>query len=436
MRLLVSLRQSRLLHAYPFVLLLALTLFAFGRVAELRPFDADSILALSWAERSGPLSFARGNELMHPEWRPLPYLSFWIQYQLVGLDNIPSWFAVNVLLWGLCIFVVYLLVYTTVHSQLAAILTAAAVLLDPRSFPELIVITGRQMVLACLFGLTALLLASSSGASPRPRLRRAAIFLLLVMASLSKEPGLAFSAAPILLVLLSRDQDRRALSLVGLGAIGAYFLLRLALAGGALRGYCEDVGFFWVERYVCYADLTWAERFQQYLYNAAAMFVGTLLPGLFGRTGILNANPPLLLPAAFWLLLAVVGWVRMPRQTLPWLGLIAFSALASFAIYRGRNQVFGMMGLYISAGVGLACVLSGAWRKTATRVLVVAAVAGLVWWLGGQARRIESGVQQEVRSMRNRNPCGRLGAQRAHERTVIVELKHRYGMSDPNCAQL
>jgi hypothetical protein len=419
-------------HLGAAVVLLFLTAVAYGHIVALRPFDADSLGPLSWAFRANALSFIQGNVVAHPEWRPLPYLTFWIQYQLVGLGNIESWFLFNILLWGLCGCLVYALAYTISHSQLAGLVAAAVLLLDPRVHEQLVIITGRQMVFASLFGLAALLLALFRPGERWPRLRRASIFALLLLAALSKEPGLAFSAALLTLALLARPDDWRALGLTAFGAIAAYFALRFLLAGGALGDYCEDIGFFDTLRPVCYKELSWSERIPQYLYNQAAMLIGTLLRGVISSRGRVDVNLELLLPSLPWFLLAVVGWLRSPRRTLPLLVLIAANAAVSFAVYRTRNQIYGLIGLYVTASVGLTYLLSLLPRWT-TRWIVIAATIPSLLWLGGQAQRADALVQREIQTMRRQDPCSRLNNTSRYERAVIVELKHKYALSNPDC---
>jgi hypothetical protein len=99
--------------------------------------------------------------------------------------------------------------------------------------------------------------------------------------------------------------------------------------------------------------------------------------------------------SAVWLLLAAVAWVRMPRRTLALLALVASSAVLSFNLYRSRNQVFGMLGLYIAAGLGLAYLQS---------------------WAG--------------RALNDPHHHHHI------ERAVIVGLKRKYGMPNPDCGAI
>jgi hypothetical protein len=257
--------------------------------------------------------------------------------------------------------------------------------------------------------------------------------LLLLFAALSKEPALAFAPTVVGLALLSRSGDWRGLTIAGVAAMVGYFLLRLVLAGGAARDYCQDIGFFSVMRHVCYGELAWGERLQLYLYNVVAMLVGTLVQGVYGSKGRLDITPQVLFPAINWLLLAAVGWAKLPRRTLPLLMLVLVGAAVSFSVYRPRNQIYGMMALYLSAGVGLAFVLSTVRQRVSSRWLAAAALPLVVGWLGLEVLQADARVRREVTAMLATDPCETMADRSEFDRRVVVALKQKYALPRPDC---
>lgn len=422
-------------HGYPLVILIVLAMVAYGKLLEIRPLHHDNLSALSWGHRANATSFIRSQPLSWPEWRPFTYLTIWGQYQLAGLRSIESWFLVNILLWVSCAYGVYLLTYIISKSQASALFVSTATLFDGRAIQSpLLWITGRQITLACLFGFSALVLAVLPRSERWRRLRWVGIFLLLLASSLNKEYGLAFSAVMVLMVWLKPAEDRRALGIAAIAAAIAYVAIRFLVVGGALGGYCEDMGFFHTHRQICYKEIGSRVRLQQYAYNVVAGLIGIVFPGLLSGIGRLRVDPPLLAASIVWSLLAVIGWTKAPRRTLPMLGLVVFNAVLSFMVYRSRNTVFGMMGLYVSAGVGVSCLLALAARRAAARLLMLAAFAVGLWWVGNQAFRAKQMVQAEVTDMLATDPCHVLVNPERYDRAVIEGLKRKYNMSDPDCA--
>jgi hypothetical protein len=421
-------------HLAPLLLLVGLSLLTFGHLAELRPFDADSLKPLSWAARANGFDWIRGNPLLHPEWRPLAYLTIWTQYQMVGISNIGSYFIVNFVLWTLCATSIYGLVFLIARSHLGALLAALLFLVDRRVIDNhILVITGRQSTLACSLGMAAIIVTKLQVLENRGTLKGSIISGFLLAAALSKEPGLAFSFAVIVLAYFERNGKRRVLLTSALASIVTYFALRFIWAGGAIGNYCEDMGFFQEVRNVCFNDLNWTARVQQSAYNATAMFLGTFLPGLFARMGELRVRPEAIVFSSIWLALALVAWLKAPRATLPMLALILLAAVANFALYRSRNQIYGMMGLYTSFGVGVAFLLAWARQRRIVFVALVAIAPFFVNWTADSVRTIQRAVRGEVNSMRAKDPCIRMDSPRSYEATLIVALKEKYQLSDPNC---
>ena len=156
----------------------------------------------------------------------------------------------------------------------------------------------------------------------------------------------------------------RPVVVAGFVAVVVYLGMRFGLAQGAGSQYCEEMGLFENVRYICYAELDGSGRLLQHFYNVSATAVGTLVPPLFDFFGAFNSLSKLMSVAgierlafsALLVALAAVGVPARPRQALPILALVAANAALSFMLYRPRNQLVGMVGVYAAAGLGLTAI--------------------------------------------------------------------------------
>ena len=275
--------------------------------------------------------------------------------------------------------------YTLGRSVLAAAVAAGLMLIDERGMTAIVWIPERATPMACVMGGIALLLAYRL---PRGGARRTAalagIAALLLGAALSKEYGMAFAAATAAVGLVTRPGDREALVAVALAAVTVFAAMRallpadaaLAASDGAASGgnglldKCDYIGFLGHGENVCYGELDLIDRLLRWGWNAGATLVATFLPPLFDGTGAMLlpevlAGPlgeaddyagfsfaSLILPL-FVSVCAFVGLRRHPRAVLPLFALIVANAALNFLLFRDRNQVVGMIGLYAAAAVGL-----------------------------------------------------------------------------------
>jgi hypothetical protein len=422
-------------HGCPLLILLFLVLFTFWHAFDIRPLHGDNLSILSWAARSDATSFVRGNPLSYPEWRPLAYLTVWAQYKVAGIRQMESYFAFNIVVWLSCAYCFYAFVYQTSQSRLSALAAAAAMVSDERAVEAIKWITGRQTTLACLFGFSALLLACQSSLRGWISPRSGVIFVLLTAAALSKEYGLAFSGALAVWSFLGGSADRRKLAGVALAAVTTYSILRLAIVAGAGGNYCNEMGFFGDVRNLCYHEVDASVRLAQHVYNVAATFVGILSPGFFASNGRVNIDPAQLAVSLIWLLLAVVGWTKTPRLTRVMLLLICFNALLSYVVYRSRDQIIGMMGLYATAGVGLGYAWSFIRPRMGPQWLPLAAAAFVFWLPLQQALVVRQLFEREVAAMLRQDPCASLANPARYDRQLVQQIKRQYGMSNPDCGQ-
>jgi hypothetical protein len=470
-------RQARAQSSWPlhlavFSALTALSVALFWRVAHIPAFNKDNLFSLSFGPFVGPqhslLSLLTQPYAHLPAYRPVPVFTLWLQYKLVGLAP-ESYFMVNVVLVICMCAVLYALVYRMTGSWAAGGGSAFALLVDPRVITTITTIVERQTTIACLLGLLALLAALAPPATARPGRIGVAVFVLLLLAALSKEYGLAFSAAVLVAALLNRSPCSRPIVTATLGAVLAYTVLRWGVVGGTTGDYCEDMGYFDQVRRVCFGHnrvggavlLTGSAELAQHAYNIGAAFLGTFLPFLFTGKGALTTSVSI--PLAVWSLivtsLAVVACVRIPRAALPFLALIVANSLLSLASYRERNLVVAVTGLYGAAGLG-AVEVAGWLRSRNVRLQQFGIAAGaltLVLWVGYQSLARVSDLRDL--GTERENTLARI-IQKQHKRkattvdlcryadrtfdaehpgtvpilpTVVRYMKLRYHLPDPSC---
>ncbi len=360
---------------------------AVGFPPYIRPYSADNIWALSLGADSIDSYFTDPPAGIY---RPLGYLTLWAQYHIGGLDP-TAYFAVNIVLWIGCGCVVYALGYTVGRSQLAAAAAAGVMLIDDRGMTAIVWIPERATTLACVLGGIALLIAYRlPRRGPSRAVAFAGVTALLLGAALSKEYGIAFVLAVATVGLVTRRGDREGLIAVALAALTVYVAMRGLLPGHAAHAAtgaglgeaaerCEYLGFLGHGEDVCYADLDIFDRLLHWGWNAGATLVATFLPPLFTGYGALllpdalagplgenDAYPGFSIPSLILPLLvsacALVGLRRHPRLVLPMFVLIVANAGLSVLLFRDRNQVVGMVGLYAAASAGLRVV---AWESLA-----------------------------------------------------------------------
>jgi hypothetical protein len=400
-----------------------------------------------------------------PAYRPFPTFLLWLQYKLAGVAP-ESYFVVNItVLVGVCA-VLFALVYRMTGSSAAAGGSAFALLVDPRLISISTTIGERETALVCLLGLLALLAVLAPPARVRPRLIGVAVFLLLLLAALSKEFGLAFSAAVLVAALLNRSARSRPVVIAALGAVLTYAALRWVVAGVTTQDYCEVMGFFDQVRTVCFGHiqsfgwttggravlLTGGAELAQHAYNIGAAFLGTFLPFLFTGKGSFNSSVSA--PLAVWSLivtgLAGVAWVRIPRRALPFLALIIANSLLSLASYRERNLVVAVAGFYGAAGLG--AVQAAEWLRSRDirrwRIGLAPAAASVALWVAYQSLDRVNDLQDLSQERNNTleriiyheqkkkgktvDPCAYVGG-RGVDASVVHYIKLRYHLPDPFC---
>jgi hypothetical protein len=470
-------RRSTLSHLAAIgglVALVAVTVLpATGFPPSFQPYNGDNIWALSLGPESIGSYFTN---LATASYRPVTYVTLWAQYHIGGLDP-SAYFAVNIALWIGCGCVVYAIGYTLGRSLLAAAVAAGLLLIDWRGMTAIVWIPERATPMACVMGGIALLLAYRL---PRGGARRAVtltgIAALLLGAALSKEYGIAFAVATAAVGLVTRPEDRGALVAVALGAVTVFAAMRallpadaaLAASDGAASGNrglldnCDYIGFLGHGENVCYGELDPIDRLLRWGWNAGATLTATFLPPLFNTTGAILlpdvlAGPlgeadsysgfrlsSLILPLLVSLC-ALVGLKRHTRVVLPLFALIVANAALNFLLFRDRNQVVGMVGLYAAVAIGLPVVVSeslararaftrGARSRAGGRAraaLLPAAIAVVALTIGWRAVDFHDAVAGAKGNYAGRDPCPSL---QGMETDVAEELRSELGPRARACA--
>ena len=450
------------------VALAGLTLLPiFGFPPSIEPYNHDNIWALSLGADSIESYFT---ETADGSYRPVAYLTLWAQYHMSGFDP-SAYFSINIALWIGCAGVVYALGYVVGGSWLAAGVAAALLLIDGRGMTAVVWIPERATTFACVMGGIALLLAYRLPSSGRTRAAALAVIAALLLgAALSKEYAVAFAAATATVGVVTRPGDRRGLVAVAVAAVTVYAGMRALLpadpaqaaVGGA--GYsaldkCDYIGFLGHGENVCYGDLDLIDRLLRWGWNAGATLVATFVPPLFTGYGALLlpdvlagplgedypgfASRKLILPLLVSVC-AFVGLRRHPRAVAPLFALIVANAALNFLLFRDRNQVVGLIGLYAAAAVGMPVLASAALARTrafvrgarssagtrARAVLPLAALAAVVGAIVWQAADFHREVDGAKGAFADRDPCPQI---RNYETGVAEQLRAELGPRARNC---
>jgi len=423
----VTARPTPVRHAAILAAFLAVAWLIYAPIFGVAPISGDNFYVLSWVDRAPASSLLAVDPAIYPEWRPLAYLTIWLQYALVGFDRVADYYIVNIALWALAAWLVYRIVLAFTTSDFAAVASGLFVLVDVRAVPPVAWIVGRQGTMACVFGLLAVWLVVRAGARPTSARERGTIGLLLAASALSKEYGLAFSGALALHALLERRFDVLRPAVV---AVAAYGALRLTLAGGATAPYCQDMGYFFTLKYNRCLDGVDAASLAQMTYNVAATAVGSTLRGVLDTDGRLGIARLSLLLSAVWLCAVVVGWVWHRRASRLGLSILLANAALSVLLYQPRNQVVAICGIGIAAGLGLAAVQSMPRNRRAAmwaHGALAMAAAGL---LSLQAVRTYAEVRSEVARLKHKDPCAQV-AEHPELKDFVDRLDDRYTV--PRC---
>ncbi len=398
---------------------------------DILPFDGDNFYVLSWADRAGPASLLQVDPSIYPEWRPLAYLTVWLQYQRTGLGTMTPYFVVNLLAIVACAWLVFRIVLEESGAAASGLVVAALALTDQRVVRAMSWIVERQSSMACLFGLAALLLVSRAGERRLSPAHGVVVGALLLASPLCKEYGLAFLAGVGIDGALRRRRDLVAIAAT---AFVGYAALRLVVVRGALQSPdCSPMGYFFSTRAVC-IGAGGTEAASQMLYNVAATAVGSVLPGLFSPNGQVGVSLVRLGIGAAIAALAAWGWWAGSRTARMALLTVAANAVLSASLYRERNQFIASFAVAVAAGCGLArwtpTTVPGHWAAIARR----AAFSGLLAAIALQAVRTHDRADDDRTQFLSGNPCRQLQDRDQIDRRFGRRLMAFYALPDAGCA--
>ena len=409
----------------------------FGNALFVHPLDPDNLVALSVGPLHHPWDYFSGaaHTVYRPFYRPTAELTLWVQYHVLGLQP-HSYFAVNIGLWVACAWVLYGYVYVATGSRAFGAAAALATMLDGRAILATLWILERQSSIAFLLGFACLLSVLVPGG--RRRLLWGAIFVVLLVAALSKEYALAFAVAVPLFAYLRRLRDWPAFAAAGVTSVAAYAVFRFGIAGGAAGRFCDQMGEVRTgPRTICYSDYASFDNFGQKVWNAVASLVGTYLPPLFDPFGTLvTPSARGLVVPAIVTAASVIAYVKRPRWALPLLALVVLNAGLNFVLFRTRNQLIGLGAAYASAAIGLqwayvqAAPRLGRWATTAA----AGGAALVIGWLALQAVLRPRTVQTFQQTAAVSDACD--AARRFTKEidpSVVRRLKERYALPNLDC---
>jgi hypothetical protein len=114
------------------LLLAGLALALYWPIFAIRPLAGDNLYVLAWVSQATARSLVEVDPAIYPEWRPLAYLTIWLEHRIVPLNAVWIHHGINLVIWAICSALVYLIVKTLAASRAAALVAAMLVLTDPR----------------------------------------------------------------------------------------------------------------------------------------------------------------------------------------------------------------------------------------------------------------------------------------------------------------
>jgi hypothetical protein len=426
----VSVIPDRVFHWLVAALLAMVALILYWPIFGILPLDGDNLYVLGWADAAPATDLLRLDPAIYPEWRPLAYLTVWLEHRMVRLRAVGIHHGVNLALWIACCWLVYRIVQRLTASRFAAVVAAILLVIDPRAMTMMVWIIGRQTSLACLLGLLAVNVLVAAGGRRLTRAEGLTVSGCLLGAALSKEYGLAFTGA-----FLAHSLWRRTPDVVWPVAVATtYGAMRLAFAGGAFGLYCEDMGFLNDVSRHC-VDVSAATSLRQMAYNVLASAIATPVHGIFSEEGSLALSRSHILATSGLAAVTVLGLVRGHRLT-RLIAMVALgNALLGFMVFRPRNLIVGECALAIVTGVGIAIAQRWFPDLRTRRVILVAVAVLMAVVIGQHAQRTQDRLTGELTGLGDVDPCrDSWFRQRAFADGFVERVKLQFEMSDPDCS--
>ncbi len=365
---------------------LALVLVVVAAVAVYSPilqsgFLSDDYEALAVASRPDALSTITTQPLGGHVFRPMGFLSFWIEAKLWG--EAPVWFHLDsILLHAIAAWLLMLVVHRWTRNQFLAIVSGALFVIFPAHHEAVTWISGRFDVLSTVLLLGSLWAFESSLTQSS---RRWVFLTLAALAFATKETTFVLPLIVGLRCLAIRQPSERRRAVIGtfitLIPLTAFFLWRSRVVGSLLGGY-EIFGES-IVRAMSFRDLSawFTAPIQMVLRNWNLPYLAVRVPQL--------PRLDLWLPAGIGLLLAVMlpatlkQWRRRWRGLFLWLAIVYLALAPAAPLLRTVSRTLEGSRLWYLASaavaVGLAqlILIQRRWVRRAA----LAGIAGL--WLAG-----------------------------------------------------
>ncbi len=157
-------------------------------------------------------------------YRPVTGSVLRLEYLIFGL-NPPVFIAINLVFLGLLAILIFEIIFRKTKELLPALVAALFFITDWRLSPNVEVIGEVQITLAAIFGLSSLWLIWFGKGKFRPVI----VFLLLLLSTLSKEFGLAFSLAVLMDAVINRRPDWKLYAGIAIGVVIVFIGIRIGL---------------------------------------------------------------------------------------------------------------------------------------------------------------------------------------------------------------
>ncbi len=364
-------------------------------------------LASVWIGETAPGHFVT--------YRPITGSLLRLEYLLFGL-NPPAFFTVNVALLIILAILIFDIIYRASNEILPALVAALLLVTDWRLTPNVYVIGEVQITIAAIFGLFAVWIIWFSNNRYKPIL----VFLLLLMAALSKEYGLAFALGVFVYAILSIS-TRKKYAVIAVGAVVTYFILRLSL-GIMIPTLGESANF---------NDLV-----VEYITNISSGFIFTFfnlfrpaddgdLPNLGNlRYTYAEAWQVIFLQILPIIIIFVLGFRKKSLRSLsiPLLFIILGNSFLLFWKYAFRFHFLSNVSMYTIAGLGLSDVFKHLRPKPRFfnfLMLIFMYAATLIFWRGLEFNSYLVDLNSEIDS----RICEDRGQYSERERTICIKKR-------------
>jgi hypothetical protein len=404
-------------YIFGIITIITISILVVGIIITRRAIDPEALVNFRlmreltftdvWAGETAPGHFVT--------YRPITASLLRLEYLLFGI-NPPAFFTINLILLVIVAVLIFEIIYRASHEMLPALVATLLFVTDWRLTPNIFVIGEVQITLAAIFGLGAFWLIWFGKGKFKPIF----VLSLLLLSALSKEFGLAFALAVFVDAFLNKTTGRKYAG-IALGAVAAYFILRLSL-GVTLPVTGEPSAF---------NDLV-----VEYITNISGGFIFTFF-NLFrpASDGDLPNRMNLLYSyAEAWqiiflqilpiIIVSVYSFRKKETRTLtiPLLFIILGNSFLFFWRYAYRFHFLGNVSMYIIWGIGLNDLFQQ-WKNRLKLlnllILVFMFAATIIFWRGLEQRAYLG----ELVSQNDSSICDDQGQYSERERLICIQKR-------------